>query len=185
MANLEQCIAALKQGQVIAYPTEAVFGVGCDPDNVAAIENLLAIKQRDRAKGLILVAANLTQLEDYIDFSALNQHMQKDVKASWPGPVTWIMPAGKKCTHWLSGAFSNVAVRVSEHPLVQELCLGFGKPITSTSANLSGQTPCRTAREAQAKLGAVIDNILLGEIGKQDKPTEIRDAKTGKVWRAG
>ncbi|MEZ8144476.1 threonylcarbamoyl-AMP synthase [Enterovibrio norvegicus FF-33] len=185
MANVEQCVAALARGEVIAYPTEGVFGVGCDPDNVQAVQALLSVKERIKAKGLILIAANLAQLDGYIDLDALSDSVKADVLATWPGPVTWVMPAGKNITDWVTGQFDTVAVRVSDHPDVQALCVAYGKPITSTSANLSGKEPCRTVEEVVNQLGDRVPCVLNGIIGGRDKPTEIRDARSGKVLRQG
>ncbi|MGF1704267.1 L-threonylcarbamoyladenylate synthase [Enterovibrio baiacu] len=185
MASVEQCVKALSQGGVIAYPTEGVFGVGCDPDNAQAIQALLDVKERDRAKGLILIAADLAQLEGYIDMRLLSEETKADVLASWPGPVTWVMPAGQKITDWVTGQFDTVAVRVSDHPDVQSLCNAFGKPITSTSANLSGEAPCRSVEEVDAQLGDRVACILEGKTGGLERPTEIRDARSGKVLRQG
>lgn len=183
--NLTQCVEALLAEQVIAYPTEGVFGVGCDPDSAVAIARLLQIKQRDKAKGLILIAATLEQLDGYVDFAPLTESAKKQVLATWPGPVTWIMPAGEKISAWISGAHDSVAVRVSDHPQVKALCLAFGKPITSTSANLSGFPPCRSALEVKNQVGTSIAAILDGNLGARDKPTAIWDARTGKMLRQG
>lgn len=185
MANVEQCVSALARGEVIAYPTEGVFGVGCDPDSPQAVQTLLDVKARDKAKGLILIAAEFSQLEGYIDFDSLSDEVKADVLATWPGPVTWVMPAGKKTTDWVTGQFDTVAVRVSDHPDVRALCLSYGKPITSTSANLSGEAPCRSVEEVVKQLGERVPNVLEGKIGGRDKPTEIRDARSGKVLRQG
>lgn len=183
MANIEQCIAALNAGDVIAYPTESVFGVGCDPDNIPAIKALLFVKKRPKSKGLILIAADISQLEGYVDFDSLSDEIKARVLSSWPGPVTWVMPAGKKITNWITGQFDTVAVRVSDHPDVQRLCLAFGKPVTSTSANLSGKEPCKITEDVLDQFGNSISCILSGKTGGADKPTQIRDASTGLVLR--
>ncbi len=183
--NFEQSLAALKQQEVIAYPTEGVFGVGCDPDSPEAIQKLLEIKQRPVEKGLILIAASYEQLLPYIDESQLEQAHLEQMHASWPGPVTWIVPASNKVTSWVSGQFDSIAVRVTDHPLVQEICNAFGKPITSTSANLTGLAPCMTTEEVKDQLGDKLVAILEGQTGGREKPSEIRDAKTGQVLRQG
>ncbi len=185
MSNITQCIDALLQGEVIAYPTEGVFGVGCDPDDEKAIQKLLAVKARDKAKGLILVAADLSQLSDYIDFNALSDEIKKQVLSTWPGPVTWVMPKGNKATNWLTGQHDTIAVRVSAHPDVQALCREFGKPLTSTSANLTGQPPCLSAQEVMIQLKDSIACIFQGKTGKRNKPSEIREALTGRIVRQG
>ncbi|PWI31832.1 threonylcarbamoyl-AMP synthase [Vibrio albus] len=185
MDNFQQALLALQNGQVIAYPTEGVFGVGCDPDNAEAITRLLTIKQRPADKGLILIAASYEQLLPYIDESLLTDAQMLTVKNSWPGPVTWIMPVSERVGSLVSGQFDSVAVRVTDHPLVQKLCRAYGKPITSTSANLSGYPPCKTTAEVEQQLGNSDVVILAGSTGGRDNPSEIRDARTGKILRQG
>lgn len=183
--NFQFCLQALRDGDVIAYPTEGVFGVGCDPDNPQAIEKLLTLKQRPVEKGLILIAASYQQLLPYIDESQLSAEQLATIHATWPGPVTWVMPASQKVSSWVSGQFDSIAVRVTDHPLVQELCSAFGKPLTSTSANLTGLPPCMTTEQVEQQLGEHLPAILRGETGGRNKPSEIRDAKTGQILRQG
>ncbi len=185
MDNFEKALKALQQGEVIAYPTEGVFGVGCDPDNNSAIQKLLDLKQRPKEKGLILIAASYEQLLPYIDESQLTKQQIETVHQSWPGPVTWVMPCSDIVSDWVSGQFDSIAVRVTDHPLVQKMCNAFGKPLTSTSANLTGEPSCMTTSEVEQQLGDKLVAILEGETGGRDKPSEIRDAKTLKVLRQG
>ncbi|WP_434357635.1 L-threonylcarbamoyladenylate synthase [Parasalinivibrio latis] len=185
MANIEQVCDALNTGGVIAYPTEGVFGVGCDPDSPAAIQALLELKQRPKHKGMILIAASVEQLEPYIDLNTLTPEIREEILASWPGPVTWVVPKREGVSDWVTGEFDSIAVRVTDHPLVRQLCSVYGKPLTSTSANLSGQPPCMTTSEVRQQLGERLSAILEGETGGRVKPTEIRDAMSGKVLRQG
>ncbi len=124
MGNLQQAVDVLQRGGVIAYPTEGVFGLGCDPDNQAAMLRLLAIKQRPIEKGVILIAANYEQLRPYIDEDQLTEQQLLQVLASWPAPLTWVMPASVDTPNWVRGQFDTVAVRVSNHPLVQQFVFG-------------------------------------------------------------
>lgn len=185
MNNFEQTLHALQSGEVIAYPTEGVFGVGCDPDNPEAIEKLLQLKQRPVEKGLILIAASYAQLLPYIDESQLTEEQLQQIKATWPGPVTWVVPASNKVSQWVSGQFDSIAVRVTDHPLVQQLCNAYGKPLTSTSANLTGQPSCMTTEEVEQQLGDKLVAILRGVTGGRNKPSEIRDARTLQILRQG
>ena len=185
MKNLDQVVKALNNGDVIAYPTEGVFGVGCDPDNEFALHQLLKVKQRPREKGLILIAASIEQLLPYIDLAQLNNDQINRIKFTWPGPVTWIVPVNKNTLPLVTGQFDSIAVRVSAHPQVKAICSAFGKPITSTSANLSGYEPCRTVLEVEEQLGDLGVVVFQGEIGNRTQPTEIRDAKTGETLRQG
>lgn len=177
-------ITALKNQQVIAYPTEAVFGLGCDPDSERAVMALLALKHRPVDKGLILIAADYAQLTPYIDDSALSEQQRATIFASWPGPVTWVFPAKPQTQGFLKGRFGSLAVRVTDHPLVQQLCRQFGKPLVSTSANLSGREPCRTVAQVKRQFGEYFP-VLPGNVGGRLKPSEIRDALTDKQIRQG
>ncbi|MGL4826979.1 MAG: Sua5/YciO/YrdC/YwlC family protein [Vibrionaceae bacterium] len=187
MGDVSGCVQALREGKTIAYPTEAVFGLGCDPQNISAIKALLALKQREKSKGLILIAASIEQLDGFVDFTQLAPQQFEAIKASWPGPgpVTWLVPAAAKASDWICGQFSTIAVRVSAHEPVRQLCQAWGAPVISTSANLSGQPPCKTAEEVAAQFGASLPFILQAEVGIAANPSQICDAKTGKIIRAG
>ncbi|EGR0479600.1 threonylcarbamoyl-AMP synthase [Vibrio cholerae] len=183
--NLQQAVDALRKGCVIAYPTEGVFGLGCDPDNQTAMQRLLAIKQRPVEKGVILIAASYAQLRPYVDETQLTAEQLTQVLASWPAPLTWVMPASGDTPSWIRGQFDTVAVRVSDHPVVQKLCLAFGKPLTSTSANLSGQPACVTQQEVMVQLGNQIAVVVEGKTSGRHGPSEIRDARSLQVLRQG
>lgn len=183
-AALSDVLQALQQEGVIAYPTEAVFGLGCDPDSEKAVNALLALKQRPWQKGLILIAANYEQLKPYVDDAALTDAQRETIFSVWPGPVTWVIPARPETPRWLTGSFDSLAVRVSDHPLVQQLCSQYGKPLVSTSANLSGQEPCRTTEEVRMQFGSSLP-VQAGLVGGRLNPSEIRDALTGKQFRQG
>lgn len=185
MSALDQAlpavVTALREGAVIAYPTEAVWGLGCDPANRAAVEALLALKQRPMAKGMILVAASVAQVEPLL--AGLNAEQRQRVLASWPGPHTWVLPVGEDFLPWVRGEHLSVAVRVSAHPGVQALCRAFGGPLVSTSANRAGEEPARSEAELRAALPE-LGIILPGALGSNARPTEIRDALTGAILRA-
>ncbi|WPC70324.1 Sua5/YciO/YrdC/YwlC family protein [Aeromonas hydrophila] len=181
--EFELAVAALQRDGVIAYATEAVFGLGCDPDSESAVHRLLAIKQRPVEKGLILIASDLAQLQDYIDLDQLTSEQLARVEASWPGPFTWIMPARSNTPAWLTGQFTTLAVRVTAHPQVHGLCCAFGKPLVSTSANLTGEEPARRVADIGELLASQLAYILPGEVGGQANPSEIKDARTGAIIR--
>lgn len=181
---ITNAIAILHNKHVIAYPTEAVFGLGCDPDSEIAVMRLLELKRRPVEKGLLLIAASFEQLMPYIDDSSLSQEQRTAVFSRWPGAVTFVFPASATTPFWLTGHFNSLAIRVSDHPLVIELCEAYGKPLVSTSANLSGQPPCRTVAEIQAQFGACFP-VVEGVTGGRQNPSEIRDALTGELFRQG
>ena len=181
--NLAATLATLQGGGVVAYPTEAVWGLGCDPFDEAAVIRLLAIKQRPVDKGLILTAGELAQLDGLLDWDALPAGRRAAVLASWPGPHTWVVPATPRVPAWITGAHAGVAVRVSAHPAVVALCAAFGGPLVSTSANLSGQPPAFRRDALDPEMLARIDATSDGETAGIAAPTAIRDARSGEVLR--
>ena len=181
--DLTVAVAALRRGGVIAYPTEAVWGLGCDPFDHAAVTRLLAIKQRPVGKGLILVAGALVQFDGLLDWSALPADARSRVCVSWPGPHSWIVPATAQVPRWITGDHAGVAVRVSAHPTVVALCAAFGGPLVSTSANPAGADPARTLAALDPTLRDRFDALVEGSTGTLQNPTPIRDARSGAVLR--
>ena len=172
-------------GGIIAYPTEAVFGLGCDPDNEAAVQKLLMLKKRPISKGLILLAANYSQLLPYIDDSLIPQDKRFEVLSRWPNGITQVVPKNKLTPLWLSGQFDTIAVRVTDQPDVVALCKQTNKPIVSTSANLTGEVPANTwqAIENNQALASTVDFIIKGNTLGFTQPSTIIDALTGETFR--
>lgn len=175
--------ALLRRGGVLAYPTEGVWGLGCDPMNAEAVQRILNIKQRDVAKGLILIAAAPAHLDRYVDLAALPGERRQIVLASWPGPHTWIVPASAQAPKWITGAHSGIAVRVTGHPVASALCQAFGGALVSTSANRAGATAPERYDQLDPALLADIDGVLQGATGGLGGATRIRDACNGTVLR--
>ena len=179
--HLKQATRYLKTGGIIAYPTEAVYGLGCDPFNEKAVTCLLALKQRAWQKGLILIAADYSQLSPFLD--PLTATVEEQIFAHWPGAVTWLIPAKSNVPHWLRGKSTKLAVRVTAHPIAKALCQYWRGPLVSTSANISHQPPVRTAQKVRRTFAQRIDYIVPGPIGERQRPSEIRDALTNTVLR--
>jgi L-threonylcarbamoyladenylate synthase len=169
-------------GGVIAYPTEAVFGLGCLPEVEAAVRRVLAIKRRSWRKGLLLIGADVSQIEAFVVLP--EEPRRREIIASWPGPVTWVLPARAGVPRWITGGRSTVAVRVTGHPLAQSLCERIGRALVSTSANVSTRRPLRHALQVRRELGRAVDYVLAGPLGGLANPTVIKDGRTGRVLRA-
>ena len=182
-ASIEDCIVAVRKGGVIAYPTEGVWGVGCDPRDEAAVMRLLALKQREVGKGLILIASEEAQLAPFIDMAALDAAQRDAVRASWPGPNTWIVPASTAAPAWITGDHDGIAVRVSAHPPVIALCDGFGGALVSTSANNATVPAPRARAELDPRIVAGVDAVAIGETGGLLQASPIRDARDGRSLR--
>lgn len=172
----------LRAGGVIAYPTEAVWGFGCDPRDRAAVVHLLEIKQRDWRKGLILIASDFEQVQPFV--ADVCRAKLKPAFATWPGAVTWLLPASAKAPHWITGGREQIAVRVTAHPAAAALCGEYGGAIVSTSANIARRAPARTLMQLRRNFGDQLDFILPGELGGQSTPTPIRELGTGRILRS-
>ncbi|MFN7095951.1 MAG: Sua5/YciO/YrdC/YwlC family protein, partial [Gammaproteobacteria bacterium] len=142
---------------------------------------LLQLKNRPSHKGLILISANWQQLQPFA--KPLSTEQMTTVMATWPGPVTWLVPAADSTSPLLTGEHTTIAVRITAHPIAAELCKAFGGAIISTSANRNTLPPCTTAEEVAALFEAELDFILEGPTGNLVGPTAIRDLITGKTLR--
>lgn len=178
--QIQRAIAVVSGGGTIAYPTEAVYGIGCSPFCQKAVERILQLKGRQPSKGFILIGSKISQFSSMIKTEVITS--RPEILSSWPGPVTWVIPARPEVPEWLTGRHTSLAIRVSAHPLVRELCDNVG-PLVSTSANPSGATPARTAFRVQTYFGTGLDYIIPGKVGGLERPTEIRDALTGRTLR--
>ena len=180
MMAIARAADVLLRGGVIAYPTEGVFGLGCLPDHPLALFRLLNIKQRDAAKGLILIAARAEQFDGYIDLPDGMALPEPDPTY----PVTWIVPPAAGINPVLSGEHGTLAVRLTTNPVARALCEAVDAPLVSTSANLSGKPTARNRYVLRRQFAGVVDYIVPGDCGPASGPSEIRDMKSGKVLRA-
>ena len=156
------------------------MGLGCNPWSEAAVVKVLRLKRRPAEKGLIIVASSAGQLSALVDFSRVTR--LDEITCSWPGPVTWLIPALADTPPWLTGQHETLAVRVSAHPVVRRLCDEAGL-LVSTSANPSGSRPARTQRRVRAYFGREVDCYVPGNVGPDPRPSKIRDAVTGALVR--
>ncbi len=179
-SDINAAVQQLKAGKVIAYPTEAVYGLGCDPLNEQAVMHLLDIKQRPIEKGLILIAASLQQLEPYL---LLNDEILARITPTWPGAVTWVIPAPANVPKWLTGEHNSLAVRVTAHPIAQQLCREYGSPLVSTSANATTQPAMKTAEQVATAFADCDIFILDGKVGELAQETAIYDVVSGARLR--
>ncbi len=173
--------AGFHAGELLAYPTEAVWGLGCDPWNQEAVWRLLALKRRPVHKGLILVAGNWATMNPLI------HHLSADQRTvliqSWPGAVTWLIPTPPHVPWWITGGRDTVAVRLSAHPLIRQFSERVGLPLVSTSANRSGGRPARHEFQVRHWFGRQVPIILGGALGGARQPSTIRDLRSGQTLR--
>lgn len=174
--------AVLRDGGVLAYPTEGVYGLGCDPDDRAAFDRIFALKRRPPAQGVLLIAADFEQVRDWI--GDVPEVAFERARAAWPGPHTFIFPRSARVPGWIAGGHPGIALRVTAHPPAAALCRAFAGPIVSTSANRHGEPPGRSARDVAAQFGDELEGVLDAPLGGLGRPTPITDAVSGAIIRA-
>lgn len=186
--SIQKIVQHYEQGHVFAYPTEAVYGLGCDPQNKNAVYKILALKTREVEKGVILIASDFAQIADYVRFDSLTKDTQHKILATWPGPVTWLLPKSAHTPEWISGNSDMVAVRITEHPIVIAMCEAINGPLVSTSANPAGKSPAKTVAQLHAYFQDAIDDealhIIEGALGAQNTPSKIFHSLSMDVVRA-
>lgn len=179
ISRLEDARHCLYQGGVLAYPTEAVYGLGCDAFNEQAVLRIIGLKRRPMAQGLILLIAHWSQLYPLI--GPVKDAALENVKATWPGPTTWIFPKSSNIPTWLNGNHEGIAIRMSAHPIAKELSIDLA--LVSTSANIHGQAPARDICALELQFPAGIDGVVLGDLGSESQPSAIYDVLTGACIR--
>jgi L-threonylcarbamoyladenylate synthase len=178
--DIDALRAYLKRGGLVAYPTESCYGLGCDPRNVRALKRMIRLKGRSAAKGLLLIADHFKRLQAFV--RPLSADDRARMRRSWPGPVSWVVPASAACPPPLTGGRATVAIRVTAHPVAARLCRSLGMALVSTSANKSGKKPARTAAECRRIFGAQV-RVIDGRIGRRRRPSTLIDLATGTILR--
>jgi L-threonylcarbamoyladenylate synthase len=169
----------LLRGGVIAYPTEGVFGLGCLPNNARALCQLLTVKHRDPAKGLILLASDAAQLDTWIELPDGQQIPGPDPMH----PITWIVPAHSSVPPIIRGNNAGLAIRITTNRTAAAICDAVRLPIVSTSANIAGQSTARNRIVLHRKFGSLVDYVVPGDCGPSSGSSEIRDLITGNTIR--
>lgn len=179
--SIKRALIALHRGEVIAYPTEAVFGLGCDPKQAQAVAKLLALKQRPPNKGLIIIGSCYNHIEPYIN----NPSTAIKTRLTIPNrhPITWLLPAKPWVPRYLTGDHPTIAVRITTHPIASAICQAFSGAIVSTSANRSKHPCLRHALNIRKTFGQGIAYVMPGILGNAAAPSEIRDAITNQIYR--
>jgi len=176
-------VEQLRAGNIIAYPTEAVYGLGCDPANESAIRKLLSLKGRQASAGFVLIASEYSQLLPWI--SHIDEQLKDKAMQTWPGPVTWLFPRAADVSDYVAGKHDSIAVRITAHEPSRNLCAAFGSALISSSANHTATRPARSITEVEDYFDHRLGGILAGTLGGADNPSEIRDLLSGKIIRKG
>lgn len=185
LLSCEEGIDLLHEGAVIAYPTEAVYGLGCDPEHLDALRKLIVIKQRAPSKGFIIIFSSVDQIENYLNWEKISAEQWEQVLSTWPGPVTWVVPASQHVSPLILGPNHTIAVRLTNHAIARTLCQGLGKPIVSTSANSANQKAATQVSEMEPDILDNIAGIVAGPLGEASTPSWVIDFTNKTILRRG
>ncbi|MDZ4857731.1 MAG: L-threonylcarbamoyladenylate synthase [Candidatus Hydrogenedentes bacterium] len=178
--GIAEAAAVIRAGGIVAYPTETLYGLGADPFSAPAIRRLFAAKGRAETNPVLLIAADAAQVAQVVrEISAV---AQRYMDAFWPGPLSLVLPKHKDVPAELCGGTDKVCVRVTASEIARALCIAVGHPITSTSANRSGDAP--SAHFEQQDLTGVDLYIDAGPLAAST-PSTVYDPDEGIIYRHG
>lgn len=158
--SMEKAAVVLRQGGIVAFPTETYYGLAVDPYCEAAVARLFQVKARPAHKPLLVLIDRIEQLPEVA--AEIPAQYPVLMEKFWPGPLTLVFPARADLPKLLTGNTGRVGVRISPHPIARELIRRAGRPITATSANISDLAPAKTAHEVLAMFRDHLDYIFDG-----------------------
>ena len=168
----------LRRGHLVAHATESVVGLGTSVYSAAGFDKLMTVKSRMEAKKFLVIAANLSQVQEVADIEV---PLQAEILESWPGAVTWVLPLCSQAPTWLASEEGEVAIRMTGHKQATQLCELSG-PV-STSANRAGKVPAKTLHRARTYFGQEVDFYLPGKLGGSVRPSKIIHGINGNTIR--
>jgi len=179
-SGIQKAVIALNNNEIVAYPTETVYGLAVNPFSEEAVEKLFQLKGREENKPILLVIGNLKQLDEVV--ISVSEKAKICIEKFWPGPLSLVLPSVSNLPNKLTAGKGKICVRWTSHPIAQKLALEFGHAITSTSANRSGESPARNVLELPS------DNISIAIEDISTSSSEVStvfDPDTGEIFREG
>lgn len=183
--RIDEAVAVLKNGGVIAFPTETLYGLGADASNEAAIEKIFEIKGRDFKNPILVVIGDVTHLDAFA--ADIPEEAQKLMDRFWPGPLTIVFRAAPSVSPKLTAGSGKIGIRLTSHPVAMAIAERLGGPLTATSANLSGAPECSSAAEVLSQMEGKLDGVVDGGHTPGGKGSTIVDVTEypPKVLREG
>ena len=172
--DLQQALQVLRSGGIIVYPTDTVWGIGCDATNVEAVKRIYALKQREDSKSMLVLLDSAAKLNYYIDVPEAAEMLlgvqntdrfadgaQTDLEDEAPKPLTLIYPNARHLAQNLIAEDGSIGIRITSEPFSQALCAQLKRPIVSTSANISGHPSARFFHEIEQAILEGADYVCL------------------------
>lgn len=178
--GIQKAVVALNNNEIVAYPTETVYGFAVNPFSEEALEKLFQLKGREENKPVLLVIGDIKQLDELAIL--VSEKAKMCIEKFWPGPLSLVLPPVSNIPQKLTAGKGKICVRWTSHPVAQKLALEFGHAITSTSANRSGESPARNVLELPSEgISIAIEDtsIISSEV------STVFDPDTGEIFREG
>jgi len=185
LSIIEKAVEMLNLGNLVAFPTDTVYGIGADAFNKSAVEKIFTAKGRDSKKPLQVLIADKDDLNLIVEKQSDILHQLAD--RFFPGALTIVVPARADFPRWITCGLDTVGVRMPSNPIAIEMIKAFGKPISATSANISGFHDPKNAQQVLEYLDGRIDLILDGGATPDDVPSTVIDISVNppKILRQG
>ena len=182
---IDEAAKWIRAGQVVAIPTDTLYGLAADPFNAEAIARVFEVKGRAAERALPLIDADARQIA--LHLGQLPPVAVRLADRFWPGPLTMLMPAAPSLSRDLTGGTGKVGVRIPADPIARAVCAACGRPVTATSANVSGEPAAATPDEVERSLGDRIEFLLDAGPTRGGAPSTILDVTEGepRLVRAG
>jgi L-threonylcarbamoyladenylate synthase len=183
--KIHRAASILINNGVIGYPTETIYGIGCNAFNSQAVNRIYDLKSRDRGKALILIAADVIQISDLVE--TIPEHAERLIENFWPGPLTIVFNASSRLQEFAFRKSKTIAVRIPDSKICLSLLKICGFPIVSTSANKSGESAASHAQDVQAIFGEQLDAIIDGGPAPSTVPSTVVDItkEPARIVRVG
>ncbi len=174
----ELIVGDLKNGKIMIYPTETVYGIGCDAFNDTAVNRIFEIKKRPLSKSLIVLIEDIEMVKELV--VEIKPVAKELIMAFWPGPLTMIFKAKSGINKLLTGKTGTIALRQSPYPLLESIFEDFHHPIVSTSANISNEKPAASIQDIPTFITDKVDLIIDG--GRINNiPSTVIDVTDNKI----
>jgi L-threonylcarbamoyladenylate synthase len=179
LSHLQQAARLIREGEVIAFPTETFYGLGADALNPAAVEKVFRIKKRERKHPILILVGSFTQVSDLVQDVPFRA--QPLMTRFWPGPLTLVFKASDRVSSVLTAGTGKIGIRIPGDPLIRQLLNMVAVPLTATSANYSGEESPTTAEQVVQTLGAELALILDAGPTPGGLPSTVVDVTTTPI----
>jgi L-threonylcarbamoyladenylate synthase len=178
----QKCLPVLQSGGILLYPTDTIWGIGCDATSQEAVDKVYLLKRRVESKSMIILLDSFRRIREFV---AVIPEIARDLVSNNELPLTVIYPGAKNLAPGVIADDGSIAIRIVRDPFCRKLIRAFGKPIVSTSANISGEAPPLTYKHISRAVTGGVDYIVDPSLARitSEKPSRIIKLETNGEFR--